>query len=82
LTKEINQIKYFNDKFGQIKSILNLTGQNDGSTNYDCYKNSIAKFESSCGKVNEYGLKFFTYFAEICATQTGFGNEHITNLIS
>jgi len=61
---------------------LNLTGKNNGTTNFDCYKKTVAKFETSCGKVNEYSLKFFKYLAEICATQTGFGNEHIFNTIT
>lgn len=82
LSREINQIKYFTDKFSTLKSTLNLTGNNNGVTNYDCYKKAVTKFEQSCGKVNEFALKYFKYLAEICEHTNGFGMEHVYNTIT
>jgi len=82
LSREINQIKYFTDKFTTLKNTLNLTGINNGITNYDCYKKAVAKFESSCGKVNEFGMKYLGYLAEVCTTVSGFGMEHVYNTIN
>jgi len=73
-------IKYFTDKFSALKHTLNLTGNNNGITNYDCYKKSVNKFEQSCGKVNEFALKYLKYFAETCASNNGL--EHVFNTIT
>jgi len=41
LDQEINQMKYFADKFDQLKSVMNLEGNTNGSTNFDCYKELV-----------------------------------------
>jgi len=82
LSREINQVKYFTDKFTALKKILNLTGSNNGVTNYDCYKKTVTRFEAACGKVNEFGMKYLGYLAESCEHVTGFGMEHLYNAIN
>lgn len=80
--KEINQIKYFNDKFGALKTKLGLKGDNKGVTNFDCYKKAVNRFESACGKVNDYSLKHFKYLAEMCTGVSGLGMEGVFNSIN
>jgi len=41
LEQEISEIAYFAEKFDQLKTMLNLVGETDGSTNFTCYKEMV-----------------------------------------
>lgn len=63
----MNLIEKFAQVMTQIKEINGVSVNTNGSTNFECYKSAIAKFENTCGKMNENGLKHFRYFYDFCS---------------
>jgi hypothetical protein len=72
LQEEMRLIKHFEDKFDQIQSTFSLTGERSSTTDFDCYRSVIERFESKCGKVNDNGLRHFKHLYEICSTSSAF----------
>jgi len=81
LEQEISEMTYFAERFEQLKTILNLVGETDGSTNFTCYKEIVNQFESQCGKVSESSYKYFKYLNEMCKDINGLGFEHLLTVV-
>jgi len=66
LNNEMTKIKFFNDKFTQVKETFGVTGEIANTTDFECYRSVVNRFESQCGKLNENALQNLKYFYQLC----------------
>ena len=67
LNEEIASRKLYDDVFSAIKSVTGEVAFSS-TTDFDCYKDMISSFEAACGRVSDYGLKYFRNLFNICAS--------------
>jgi len=68
LEKELNERKFYDEAFeylGRKHGFLHK-GNKEGETNFSCFRELIGHWEKSCGKMTDYGLKFFAFFYNFC----------------
>jgi legumain len=71
LMEEINRRSFFDNAFKTAFPGLLMSELETELENYDCYRFLIDSFETSCGKFNDYGLKYARYFRHQCIVGDG-----------
>ncbi|EGR26897.1 peptidase c13 family protein, putative [Ichthyophthirius multifiliis] len=67
LNVELQSIKYFNDRFIELKNKTKLSGEHYVGTNFDCYKKIVEIFKQKCGVMPEGTYGNYRYLYELCA---------------
>ena len=66
LIEEVNLRSFYDNTFKTAFPGLLMGELETELENYDCYRFLIDSFESSCGKFNDYGLKYAKYLRHVC----------------